>query len=200
MQTYNWVSRPEEDGTDLQKKFVKQEWTPGVVKFRSGRPAMEVPLLFDVLSDKLYYLTGDLIMEFVDSVSQFSVNVPYKGDTITMLYRRFYPPIQANSSATFYQLLVDGKISLMKCQAKSIFLFKDPAIPEERKKDPPKQLYFAFLPGKKIVQVDLDPEKISGAMPEYSNLIYDIIKKEKLKPKDEERLSLLFIHLNNALK
>ena len=156
MQTYSWVSRPDEDGTDLQKKFIKQDWTPGEVKFRSGRLPMQVPLIFDLYNNALYYKMGDLIMEFVDSVSEFSMEVPFRGDTVTMKYKRFYPAIQANSSATFYQLLVEGKLSLLKCKAKSIFLFKDPGSAEERKKDPPKHLYFAYLPGNKIVQIYLN--------------------------------------------
>jgi len=199
MQTYQWVSRPEEDGTDLQKKFVKQEWTPGTVKFRSSRPVMQVPLLFDVHNDNLFYLMGDLIMEFVDSVSQFHIDVPYKGDTLTMFYRRFYPAIQANTGSTFYQVLVEGKISLLKCQSKSILLFKDPLTAEERKKDPPKQLYFAFLRDNRIVQIDLSAEKLLTALPEYANEINNALKKEK-KPKDEERMINFFVHLNNEIK
>lgn len=199
MQTYQWVSRPEDEDFDLQKKFIKQDWTVGTVKFRSGRPDMQVPLLFDVHNDKLFYLMGDLIMEFVDSVSQFSMNIPIKDDTLALFYKRFYPTIQANNSSTFYQVLVEGKITLLKCKSKSILLFKDPLTAEERKKDPPKQAYFAVLPDKRIVLIDLSSEKLLATIPEYSNEINNALKKEK-KPKDEERMISFFVHLNNEVK
>ena len=57
-QVYRWVESPDEDGTDIQKKFIKQEWTLGSVKFKSGRPKMQVPMIFDVHNDIPYYLWG----------------------------------------------------------------------------------------------------------------------------------------------
>ena len=62
--------------------------------------------------------------------------------------------------------MVDGKIELLKCKSKSILLFKDAGKPEERKKDP-SELYFAYMPGKKIVQVGFDAAQLKANMPEY---------------------------------
>lgn len=198
MEVYSWASRPDEDETDLQQKFVKQEWTAGHVKFRSGRPDMQVKMIFDIYDNTPYYLQDSLIMEFVDSVSELNFAARFNKDTVHMKFRRFYPAIQANTSATFYQVLVDARIELLKCKAKSILLFKDPAIPEEKKKDP-EQLYFASLPGNKIIQVAPDADVLLKNLPEYSAQISAIMKREKIKPKDEHRLIQLFIHLNNEL-
>jgi hypothetical protein len=200
MEVYSWAQRPDEDGTDLQKKFIKQEWTQGIAKFRSGRPDMHVPLIFDIFNNMLYYLQDSIIMEFVDSVSQITFLANFNEDTVLMIFRRFYPPIQANTSATFYRVLVDAKLTLLKCEAKSILLFKDPAVPEEKKKDPPDHLYFAYLPSGKIVTIEPNAEKLMAAMPEYSSLISDIAKREKLKVKDERRMIELFVHLSNAMQ
>jgi hypothetical protein len=199
MEVYSWATRPDEDETNLQKKFINQEWTNGNVKFRSGRPDMQVPLLFDVHNDIAYYLQDSVIMEFVDSVSELHFITRFNKDTVHMLFRRFYPAIQANSSATFYQVLVNAGISLLKCSSKSILLFKDPDIPEEKRKDPA-FMYFASLPGNKIVAVAPDADLLMKRMPEYSNAISAIMKREKIKPKDENRLIELFIHLNNEMQ
>ncbi len=199
MEVYSWAQRPDEDGTDIQKKFIKQEWTRGVVKFKSGRPDMQVPLIFDVHNDMPYYLQNNVIMEFVDSVSEFSMAVPFKKDSMVMKYKRFYPAIQANSSVTFYQVLVEGKIELLKCRSKSILLFKDPQTAEERKKDP-EYLYFVYMPGGKIVQIKPDAEVILKNMQEYDWVIREVMKKEKLKPNDEDNLVELFVLLHNELQ
>lgn len=200
MEVYSWAQRPDEDGTDLQKKFLKQEWTPGTVKFKSGRADMHVPLLFDVYDNTLYYLQDSVIMEFVDPVWEATFHTTFNKDTVNILFRRFYPDIQANTNATFYRVLVDASIPLLKCRAKSILLFKDPQTPEEKKKDPPEQLYFACLPDGSIVIVEPNLDKIMSALPAYSTRIIEIVKREKLKVKDETRMIELFIHLNNLLQ
>jgi len=199
MEVYSWSQRPDEDGTDLQKKFIKQEWVQANVKFRSSRPDMQVPLIFDVHNDMTYYLQNNVIMEFVDSVAEFSVKVPYKKDSIDIKHKRFYPAIQANTSATFYQVLVEGKIELLKCRSKSILLFKNPDMPEERKKDP-EFLYFASMPGGKIVQIETDAAVILKNMQEYDWVIREVMKREKLKPKDEDKLVELFVLLHNEMQ
>jgi hypothetical protein len=199
MEVYSWAQRPDEDGTDIQKKFIKQEWTQGVVKFKSGRPEMQVPLIFDVHNDMPYYMQNNVIMEFVDSVSEFSMTVPFRKDSMLMRYKRFYPAIQANTSATFYQVLVEGKIELLKCWSKNILLFKDPETPEEKKKDP-EYLYFAYMPGGKIVQIKPDAEVLLKNMQEYDWAIREVMKKEKLKPNNEDKLVELFVLLHNQLQ
>lgn len=199
MEVYSWAQRPDEDGTDIQKKFIKQEWVQANVKFKSGRPDMQAPMIFDIHNDIPYYLMNNVIMEFVDSVSEFSMIVPYKKDSMLMKYKRYYPAIQANTSATFYQVLVEGKIELLKCRSKSILLFKDPETPEEKKKDPG-HLYFAYMPGGKIVQIKPDAEVILKNMQEYDWAIREVMKKEKLKPKDEDKLVELFVLLHNQLQ
>lgn len=200
MEVYSWATRPDDDGTDLQKKFIKQEWTDGIVKFRSGRPDMHVPLLFDVFDNTLYYLQDSVIMEFVDSVLQVTFLAKFNQDTVQMLFRRFYPSIQANTPATFYRVLVDGSIHLLRCDAKTTLLFKDPETPEARKKDPTRSLYFACLPNGKLVQIAPDTDKLLKAIPGYNTLIIEILKRERLKPKDENRMVQLFVHLNNELQ
>lgn len=199
MEVYSWAQRPDEDGTDLQKRFLKQEWTMGTVRFRSGRLPMQVPLLFDIYDNTLYYLQDSVVMEFVDSVSEVVFHTYFNKDTVHMLFRRFYPAIQANTPAIFYKVLVEARLQLLKCQAKTILLFKDPVTPELHKKDPPSEMYFAALPDGSIVQVEPDAEKLKKLLPAYSEMISDIIRTEKLKVKDEKRLAQLFVHLNNRL-
>lgn len=197
MEVYSWAQRPDDDGTDLQKKFLKQEWTDGLVKFRSGRPDMHLPLLFDVFDNTLYYLQDSVIMEFVDSVSEVIFTTYFNTDTVQMLFRRFYPPVQANTGATFYQVLLEARIPLLKCQAKSILLFKEPDKPESRREDPPEALYFVQLPDGSMVEVEPNTQDLLKKLPQLSGEIKGILQREKLKVKDEKKLVELFIHLNN---
>jgi hypothetical protein len=200
METYSWAERPEENATsyDLQKMFVEQQWMPGIVSFKSGRPSMSVPVILDLHSNTLYYLQGAVIMEFVDTVSQFLIHVPSKKDSILMKFKTQLPTIQANGPETIYEVLVDGKVKLLKCRAKTIHLFKDRSIPEEKREEV-KQLYFAELPGNKLVLIPMDADALKERLPDYSTAIGEIMKKEHIKLKNENKLAELFVNLNNSL-
>ena len=198
MEVYSWAERPEEVANyDLQKMFIEQQWMPGIVSFKSGRPAMSVPVILDLHNNTLYYLQGAVIMEFVDTVDQFLIRVPSKKDSILMKFKTRLPAIQANGPETIYEVLVDGNIKLLKCRAKSIHLFKDKTLPEEKREDV-KQLYFAELPGNKLVLIPMDADGIKEKLPEYSTTITEIMKKEHIKLKNENKLAELFVNLNNV--
>ena len=198
MEVYSWAERPEEVANyDLQKMFIEQQWMPGIVSFKSGRPAMSVPVILDLHNNTLYYLQGAVIMEFVDTVDQFLIRVPSKKDSILMKFKTRLPAIQANGPETIYEVLVDGNIKLLKCRAKSIHLFKDKTLPEEKREDV-KQLYFAELPGNKLVLIPMDADGIKEKLPEYSTTITEIMKKEHIKLKSENKLAEVFVNLNNV--
>ncbi|MEP7373554.1 MAG: hypothetical protein ABI675_09225 [Chitinophagaceae bacterium] len=184
-----------EEDDDLQAKFIRQEWSPGIVQFKSTRPVMQVPVIFDAENNMLYYLENNTIMEFVDSISGFMMKVVKNNDSTFITFRNAYPSIQSNTGHTFYEVLVDGNIQLLKCRAKSIYRFKEPDI-LDKKKPVHKELLFAYLPGGKMTVVKKDIDVLVEKMPEYAQLIKEIEKKHNLKLKNEKKLCELFAYLN----
>jgi len=200
METYSWMARPDEnEDLSVQKLFMDQKWMPGHVRFSSGRADMYVPLIFDDYNNMLYYRQGQVIMEFVDSVHQFSLRVPYLKDSATLLFRNHYPAIQANTKETFYEVLVDGKIQLLKCRAKTVQLFRENDLPEERR-DELKKLYFIFLPDGSLHLAPLDMDRLKQELPAYAAQMEEVRKKHHIRLKNEEKLADLIVHLNNALQ
>src|SRR5687768_11704756 len=53
---------------DIQARFLNQEWSPGVVSFRNSPERWHVPVIFDIYSNKLYFLRDKQILEFADTV------------------------------------------------------------------------------------------------------------------------------------
>ena len=82
----NGNSAVEEDD-DLQAKFIRQEWSPGIVQFKSTRPVMQVPVIFDAENNMLYYLQNNTIMEFVDSISGFMMKMVRNNDSTFITFR-----------------------------------------------------------------------------------------------------------------
>lgn len=192
-------SPPRENNDDIQSRFMNQEWSPGFVQFKSSRPVMQVPLIFDADNNMLYYQQGGVIMEFVDSIYQFSMQLVRNNDSNFAFFRNSYPNIQSNTGQTFYEVIVDGNIQLLKCRAKTIYMFKEPDI-LDKKRPLHKELLFAFLPGNKIVVIKKDIGDIVAKMPEYAQRIKEIADKYKLKVRSEGKLRELFFRLNEPVK
>ncbi|HEU0110415.1 MAG TPA: hypothetical protein VFQ73_06030, partial [Flavisolibacter sp.] len=143
-----------------------------------------------------YFLQHEQIMEFAEPVTEFSMKLLKKSDTVTVAYRNNYPAIDKNTQETFYEVLVDGNYQLLRCKAKTIHLYKDEEVPEE-KRDYSKELFYALLPGNKMVQLKKDKEFVLKQMPGQAETIKTLAAEHKLKLKNEAQLVELFQLLNN---
>jgi len=189
---------PTELKNDIQARFLRQEWTPSIVSFKNNTASWRVPALFDMYGNKLYFLENNQIMEFVDTVSEFTMILIQKEDSLNVKFRSLYPAIHQNTLETFYEVLVDGQYQLLKCKAKTIYQFKEQEIPEAQRKYN-KELYYAYFPNKKMVLIKKDKEQVLAEVPmEYAEQVKSIIETKKLKLKNEESLRQLFKLLNET--
>ena len=180
---------------DVQRNFFMQNWRTGSVSFRNTADKAVVPLIFDVYSNRLYFLSGTSILEFANPIKEFSIPVVVKQDTVQLLYRNGYPAIHKNVAETFYEVLADGKFQLLRCKAKTIALYKDREVPEEER-DYSKELLYALLPNGKMILVKKDKEYLLKEMADYADKVQTISEAEKLKLKNEGQVKALFIALN----
>ena len=181
---------------DIQGKFLRQEWTLSIVTFRNSTAKWHVPLLFDIYSNKLYFLRDNQIMEFVDTVFEFTMMLVEKNDSLRVKFRNFYPPIHQNTSEIFYEVMVDGEFQLLRCRAKTIYQFKEQDIPEDQRRYN-KELLYAYFPNKQIVLIKKDKDQLLEQVPpEFREQIKSIIESKKIKVKNEEGLKKLFSVLN----
>ena len=185
---------PVEVSDDVQRLFIKQQWTPGVVVLQNNSMPRPLPLLFDVYSNQLYYQQGGVAMEFLDPVRQFSMRLLHKNDSVDLLFRRGYPPVQKNTETTFYEVLADGAYQLLRCRAKTIYLHKENIPEEDRTYN--KELLYAYAPGGKLVPIKKDAESLKKALPEKAAAIEQLVATHRLRLKQEADLVRLFELLN----
>lgn len=178
----------------VRAKFLNEEWSPGIVTFKNGAPAMAVPLLFDEFGEKLYYQQHNLTMEFNHPVATFSLLLFIKGDSTYVTYKSGFPPIHKNTTETFYEIIVDGRYELLKCRAKTIGLYKE-AVPEERRSNQIKEMLYALLPDGQMVDIKKDKDYLY-ALPKYGETIKALADAKKLKLKTEKGIIELFERLN----
>ena len=179
---------------DIQDQFTSRTWTAGTVKFKNGVKWENILLLFDVHSNKLYYMQDNVPMEFTFPIDEFVIGLIIAKDTMGLVYRSAYPAVNTNNTETFYQVLVDGKIQLLKCRAKNVGMYKDADQPEQKRFTEKEQLY-VFADGD-MVKIKKDREEVTKALPKYARKIDQIIDDLRLKLKNEEGLRKLFAELN----
>jgi len=188
---------PSENKHDIQGKYLRQEWSPGIVSFRHSIDKWHVPLLFDIYSNKLYFLQDKQVMEFVDSVYEVTMILARKDDSLSVTFRSFYPPINQNTVGTFYEVLVDGQFQLLRCRAKTIYLYKEQDVTEDQRRYN-KELLYAYFPGKQMVLIKKDKDQLLAEVPpEFAEIVKSTIESKKLKVKNEESLKQLFRSLND---
>ncbi len=186
------------DDVDLREtvlsKFVEQKWSPTIVKFHNGSTLLS-QVIFDQYNNKLYYLQQGVIMEFGVPVKEFTISLIQGKDSVFLLFRNGYPAVERQTDETFYEVLVDGNLQLLRCKAKTIRLHKDVDVPEE-KRDYKSELFYAFLPDHRMVLVKKDKTDLMKQLPEYADKIAQLVEKNKLKLKNENDFARLFLLLN----
>ncbi|WP_315820808.1 hypothetical protein [Paraflavitalea speifideaquila] len=105
-----------EFGADIQgTAFYSNDWSPGVVQFRDGKIAKGLPLRYNIYNNKVFFQREEKQLEFTEPVRAFCLGM----DSATApLFRNGYTPIDKNDAETFYEVLVNGKVQLLKYRQK----------------------------------------------------------------------------------
>lgn len=182
------VAVPGVEGTP----YLVEDWSKGTVKFANGVVTKDVPLRLDLMNNKVYFKKDEAELEFVQPVWEFTLNYP-KGDSAK--FRSGYPAIDRNNNETWYEVLADGKLQLLKYRVKTI-QSKQGYGDAERKSYYDKDQLYAMLPDGKMISVKKDKDDLMKAIPSAAEAIKKIVEEKKLKLRNEEQLRQLFVALN----
>ncbi|MHA4846487.1 hypothetical protein ACX0G7_20085 [Flavitalea antarctica] len=184
---------PRSPSMDIEgSPFLNDEFASGRVVFNDGKMSNDVYLQFDLFNNRLLFKRDGMALEFVDSVRTFYLQHT-ENNTLGVVFRSNFPPIAGNTRATFYELLVDGKIALLKHRYKTIIGFREFNLASKRTYTEDSQLY-AALPDNTIIRIKKDRNFLMKAMPEYADKIMKLTNDLRLK--NEESLVTLFQELN----
>lgn len=182
-----------EFGTDIQgTAFYSNDWTAGLVLFKDGKFAKGLPLRFNVYNNKVYFQREENQLEFTEPVRAFWLGT----DSVTAaLFRNGYTPVDKNDGETFYEVLANGKVQLLKYRQKLVREIAKLNMPKEKMFEDVEALY-VFLPNYRIEKIKKNKSDILKALPEHADAINKILDANKLNLKNEESLVTLFRELN----
>ncbi|HTE28266.1 hypothetical protein [Flavitalea sp.] len=172
--------------------FLNDEFESGRVVFTNGKMSNDLYLQFNMLNNKLLFKRDDMVLEFVDSITDFYLQHK-ENNTLGLVFRSNFPPIDRNTRATFYELLVDGKIVLLKYRYKTVTGYREYSTANKKRYVEGSQLY-AALPGNRITRIKRDRNFLMKAMPDYAEKIMTLTNDLRLR--NDESLITLFQELN----
>ena len=178
-----------------EANYLYPDWHKGYVKFSDDKISRSLDLMYDLTNDRVIFKSPDnKAQTFKLFVKEFAlINPAGDNSLLTKTYRNGFKEIDGNQSTSFYEILSDGKVKLLKkIQFKKVEEIEVGSI-YRTKKLVPVDLYFVISNGeikkvkkKQIVSV-LDPKKLD------LNLYLKTNKIDLTKDKD---LSTFFNYYN----
>jgi len=93
--------------------FLVRGWSDGSVRFSSGRSVRQFKLKFDCAKNQLLLQFSGSTFAAESKVSEF-VLYPKGFKNDSMIFRKGFPAFETANAETFYQVLAEGKLSLLK--------------------------------------------------------------------------------------
>jgi hypothetical protein len=175
--------------------YLTEDWTLGTVKFANGSIVKNVPLRLHLLDNKVYFKKNEEAFEFAEPVREFAMSYQQGNNNLPAVFRNGYPAIERNNAETFYEVLADGKFQLLKYRVKRLQTRQGYSDAQKQGYSDKEQLY-ALLPEGRIVSLKKSKDDLIEAMPAYADAIKKWADEKKLKLKNEEQITQLFIKLN----
>ena len=177
-------------------RFLLEEWTPGVIYMKDGYKADKFLLKFDLYSNELLFLHEGKPLVVVNPVKEFvitpAVGAPY-------LFRRGYQPVDRNDQLSYYQVIQDGPVSLLKFTSKTINERKEYNKAGTIKEYANVVNYFIGNSNGEIIKTKKDKSSLLSAIGDADGKLKDWIDKNKIRCKTEEDMIAIVKAYNENL-
>lgn len=108
-----------EGANDIEgSRYFLEDWVPGIIYMKDGYKAEKFVLKFDLSSNELLFQHDGQTLVVVNPVKEFVLTANF--GSRSFLFRKGYAPIDRNDGDTYYQVLRDGSVNLLKHTSKMI--------------------------------------------------------------------------------
>jgi hypothetical protein len=167
--------------------YLSDTWTEGTVTTAKGT-YKNVRLKYDMSSDQVVFASkNDDALAFADPVKEFTLT--------DEIFTNGFPPIGAQDKKSYYQVLAEGKIALLKRRAKHIQETKTYGSASVNREFVTINSYFVFKDNK-IDVIKPDKKTIMALMTDKAEQMDAWVKANKVSFKSDEDLGKLFEYYN----
>jgi hypothetical protein len=180
--------------------YLVPNWFPGKVNLVSGK-TMLAKLKYDLIKDELLFQSprDSLALAFVEPVRSFSFDtfgIP-ESNLLPLVFGSGYPAIDEQTPASFYQVIADGKVKVLKRYKKIIHsdqVFNSATV---TKTFALKDAVYYLLMNDKIGRIRPGSKVILTALNDKAEKMQTYIKSAKVDYKSDTDLAKLFNYYNS---
>ena len=177
-------------------RFLLEDWMPGVIYMKDGHKADKFLLKFDFYSNELLFLHEDKPLVVVNPVKEFVI-IPTIG--APFLFRRGYQPVERNDELSYYQVMQDGPVSLLKFTSKTINERKEYNKAGSIKEYASSINYFIAKSNGEIIKIKKDKTSLLSAIGDADGKLQAWVEKNKIRCKTEEDMMAVVKGYNDNL-
>lgn len=178
--------------------YLDDEWQPGEVKLTNGVTSQEKMMLkYNLVDDMVLFKDKDSgeQMAFVIPVQEFTINLANDDKLFVRRFRSGYKGIEGSTPASFFEVLSDGKIQLIKKDVKKPFESQDIGSASKTTTFIEKAKYYLVNNGKSL-PVKNDKKSILAALGDKQAQLEEFIKTNTLNFKIDTQLGKLVDYYN----
>ena len=181
--------------TDVQgSPFLSDSWTKAIVRLKSNGTFKNLEVKYDLVEDQLLFRNNktDQPMEFIDQVLEFKL---VTDDGISSLFMKGFKAIDNNTTNSFYQVLCDGGIQLLKRKIKKVIEDRAYSSAVTVKTFNEVESYY-IAKANTPIKIKKDKKQILSVLADHAAELENYIQQNKLNVKVDEDLIKLIAYYN----
>lgn len=169
--------------------FLNDDWQQGALTTDKGQGFTDVMLKYDIHNDQLLFRGADgQPMAFADGVKTFTLG--------KAVYANGFPAVGAQGSRSYYQVLADGKVKLLKRTGKIIEETKSYGSTTSSRSFRKVEAYFIFKDDK-METFKPDKKSVTALLADKATQISAYADSHKINYKNDSDLGALFAYYNS---
>ena len=166
-------------------QYFLKDWSDGVIRFSSGKVTDKFKLKFNTAQNKLLLQFNGSAFAAESKINEFVMYTKNKKDSF--LFRKGYPITERGNEETFYQVLEEGKATLLQLSAKDIIEEKEILEAKVSRHYTDVELFYIFRDGK-MHKVEKETTPVQDILLDRRDELKRYISEQQLKMRSAEDL------------
>ncbi len=176
--------------------YLTDSWVKGIVKQSNGQVYKDIDLKYDQLEEQLIFKTSNgAELGFAVPIVEFKLSYEENGTPVTKVFRNGFAPFRGSTDKTYYELLYDGTVKLLKKNIKQIESNRAYNSAVTTQKIVERTKYFYAL-NNELVEFKKDTKFLADAFGGKSTAVQQYIKDNNLDLKKDEDLIKVFAYFS----
>lgn len=178
--------------------FYNDEMNNGYIVLQNGKITRDVLLRYNAYNHEINFMNGktEMVLDAATPVHEFGYGFTTGNDQKTIVFRSGYPVAGNNNAATFYEVVVDRDLALLRYVSKSIIEKTDDRGASEKVVVDADQWFVYNAADKSMVEIKKNKNALMSALPQYAERIQKITTEKRLRLKSDADWYILLSELS----